>query len=141
MHPPLILWPVAAHIGLVLFIFIRLGQVKSRARAAGAIDPAVTALDNDAWPDDCRQVANNMRNQFQVPVLFYVLALALFSLGAVDIWALTISWLFVATRIAHTAIHIGKNHVPSRTRVFSIGVLLVLALLVLLFRALVTQAG
>jgi hypothetical protein len=52
--------------------------MKGRARAVGLIDPAVTALDHEAWPDDVREVAHNIRNQFQVPVLFLVLVLGLF---------------------------------------------------------------
>ena len=31
------------------------------------------ALSNEAWPDDLKKVANNMHNQFETPVLFYVL--------------------------------------------------------------------
>jgi len=138
MNQDLILWPLAAQVLLVLLLFIRLGQVKARAFAAGLIDPAVTALDNDAWPDEVRKVANNIRNQFQVPVLFFVLILALFARGSADLPALVIAWLFVASRLVHSYIHIGSNYVPNRTRVFTIGVLCVLLLLGLLVRALLT---
>ena len=138
MNQDLILWPLAAQVLLVLLLFVRLGQVKERARAAGLIDPAVTALDNDAWPDEVRKVANNIRNQFQVPVLFFVLTLALFARGSVDLLALAIAWLFVASRLVHSYIHIGSNYVPNRTRVFTVGVLCVFALFVLLVRALLT---
>ena len=137
MNPDLILWPLAAQVLLVLLLFVRLGQVKGRARRAGLIDPAVTALDNDAWPDEVRKVANNIRNQFQVPVLFFVLTLALFAHGSVDVFALVVAWTFVASRLVHSYIHIGSNYVPNRTRAFTIGVLCVLVLLGLLVRALV----
>lgn len=137
MNQDLILWPLAAQVLLVLLLFIRLGQVKARAFAAGLIDPAVTALDNDAWPDEVRKVANNIRNQFQVPVLFCVLTLALFARGSADVLALIIAWIFVASRLVHSYIHIGSNYVPNRTRVFTVGVLCVLVLLGLLVRALV----
>ena len=138
MNQDLILWPLAAQVLLVLLLFVRLGQVKGRARAAGLIDPAVTSLDNDAWPDEVRKVANNIRNQFQVPVLFFVLTLALFARGSVDLLALAIAWLFVASRLVHSYIHIGSNYVPNRTRVFTVGVLCVFALFGLLVRALLT---
>lgn len=136
MNQALILWPLLVQVLLVLVLFIRLGTVKDRARAAGAIDPLATALDNDAWPNDVRQVANNMRNQFQVPVIFFVLVLALFALGAVDLIALVVAWLFVALRIVHSYIHIGSNYVPNRTRVFKLSVLCTLVLAALLARAL-----
>jgi len=137
MDQDLIFWPVVAQIILSILLFIRLGQVKDRARAAGAVDPAITALDNDAWPDDVRQVANNIRNQFQVPVLFFVLVLALRALDSVDIYALVFAWIFVATRVVHSYIHIGSNFVPSRTRVFKLGLVCVAILTALLIRALV----
>jgi hypothetical protein len=137
MNQDLILWPLVAEIVLVIVLFIRLGQLKERARAAGAIDPTVTALDNDAWPDDVRKVANNIRNQFQVPVLFFVLVLALFVHGSTDVFALVLAWLFVASRVVHSYIHVGSNYVPNRTRVFKVGLVCVVGLLGLLVRALV----
>jgi hypothetical protein len=136
MDQDLILWPLVAQVILVILLFIRLGQVKDRARAAGAIDLEATALDNDAWPDEVRKVANNIRNQFQVPVLFFALVLSLHSLGSVDIYALVFAWIFVATRVIHSYIHIGSNFVPSRTRVFKLGVVCVAVLTALLIRAL-----
>lgn len=137
MNPSLLLWPLVTQVLLVVLLFIRLGQVKDRARATGGIDPAVTALDNDAWPDEVRKVANNIRNQFQVPVLFFVLVLALFAHGSADVFALVLAWLFVASRVVHSYIHIGSNYVPNRTRVFKLGMLCVVVLAALLVRALV----
>ena len=137
MDQVLILWPLVAQVLLVVLLFIRLGMVKDRARAAGAVDLAVTALDNDAWPDDVRKVANNIRNQFQVPVLVFVLVLALFAHGSADVFALTLAWLFVASRVVHSYIHIGSNYIPNRTRVFKLGLLFVIGLAALLVRALI----
>ncbi len=137
MNQDLILWPLIAQVALVLLLFVRLGQLKDRAKAAGAIDPAVTALDNDAWPDDVRKVANNIRNQFQLPVLFFVVVLALFALRSVDTAAVVVAWLFVGSRVVHSWIHVGSNYVPNRTRVFKLGLLFLVALLGLLIRALV----
>jgi hypothetical protein len=137
MNQALLLWPLVAQVLLVVLLFIRLGQVKDRARAAGSVDLAVTALDNDAWPDDVRKVANNIRNQFQVPVLFFVLVLALFAHGSADVFALALAWLFVASRVVHSYIHIGSNYVPNRTRFFKLGLLFVVGLAALLVRALI----
>lgn len=137
MNQDLILWPLVAQVTLVVFLFIRLGQLKDRVRAAGKVDFERTALDNDAWPDDVRQVANNIRNQSQVPVLFFVLVLALYAHGSVNIYALVFAWIFVGTRVVHSYIHIGSNFVPGRTRVFKLGLLCVAVLAALLARALV----
>ena len=137
MDQDLILWPLVAQVILVILLFIRLGQVKDRARAAGAVDFELTALDNDAWPDEVRQVANNIRNQFQVPVLFFVLVLALYARSSVNIYALVFAWIFVATRVMHSLIHVGSNFVPRRTRAFKLSLVVVAILAGLLIRALV----
>lgn len=139
MNQNLLLWPLVAHVVLVLLLFVRLGQLKDRARAKGLVDPAVTALDNDAWPDDVRKVANNIRNQFQVPVLFFVLVLALCVQGSVSTAAVVLAWLFVATRFVHSYIHIGSNYVPNRTRVFKLSFFCVIGLTALLLRALIAS--
>ena len=135
MKQHLILWPLIAQTILILLLFVRLGQLKDRARAAGKVDLTLTALDNDAWPDDVRKVANNIRTQFQIPVLFFVLVLALYAHGAVDGWARAFAWAFVASRIAHSYVHIGSNYVPRRTLFFKLSVLFVIGLLFLLIRA------
>jgi hypothetical protein len=137
MNQELILWPLIIQMVLTLLMFLRLGTVKARARAAGEVDLTVTALNNDAWPDDVRKISNNIRNQFQLPVLFYALVLALFALESVDVFAITLAFLFVASRLPHAFIHTGSNYVPNRTRVFKVGVLCVIGLVGLLARAII----
>ncbi len=138
INQELILWPLAVQVFLTLFIFVRLNVVKARVRAAGEADLSGTALNNDAWPDEVRKVSNNIENQFQIPVLFYVIVLTLFVVGSVDVFAVGVAWLFVASRFVHATIHTGSNHVPHRRPVFKFGVLLVLVLFGLLIRALLT---
>ena len=138
MNQELIFWPLIAQVLLTLVLFLWLNVVKARARAANEVDLTVTPLDNDAWPDYARKIANSMRNQFQVPVLFYVLVLSLFVLQGVDVFAMVLASAFVATRVVHAYVHTGSNYVPHRTRVFKFGVLCVIGLAALLVRAVVT---
>ena len=72
MDSKLILWPVLAHVLLVCVLYLRLKSVKSAAVRAGTVDLKRRALDSDAWPDEVRQVSNNIRNQFEAPTMFYV---------------------------------------------------------------------
>ncbi len=96
------------------------------------MDLTRSALHDDAWPDSVRKINNNIRNQFEVPVLFYVLAFALWALDSVHEAALAAAWLFVLSRVVHAWIHIGSNVVPVRRPVFTFGwsMVLVMALLV-----------
>ncbi len=72
------------------------------------------------------KINNSIRNQFEVPVLFYVLVFILWNLNAVSIYIQLLSWLFVLTRIAHAFIHTGSNFVPYRRKLFTVGVFAVI---------------
>jgi len=120
--------PVLIQITLVIVLYIYLAIAKSRASQRGEVDEDRRALYDDAWPVSVLKINNCIRNQFEVPVLFYVLIFILWSLGAVNIVVHVVSWLFVATRIVHAYIHTGSNYVPLRRSVFSIGVLILLVL-------------
>ena len=139
MKQQLIFWPLVVQCLLILWLFVRLGIVKARAREAGEIDPSLTSIDNDAWPIYVRKVSNNIRNQFQLPVLFSVVLLAFFGLEAVDMVVLVLAAVFVLSRLIHTYIHIGRNHVPTRTRVFTIGYFSLVGLVIWLGRALLVS--
>jgi hypothetical protein len=75
------------------------------------------------------KISNNIRNQFEVPVLFYVLTIVLWQLKETGAVAQSLAWLFVASRIAHACIHTGSNHIPIRRRVFMFGCVIVLAMI------------
>ncbi len=130
MNSNLIVWPVLAQILLTLMMLIVLALRKAKAVKAGEVDRRQAALDNRAWPKSVVKVSNNLANQFEVPVLFYVMCLALHSMDAVDTVALFLAWSFALSRYAHAYVHIGSNHVPTRLRLFLVGCFVLIALLV-----------
>jgi len=121
MNRDLIFGPVLVQVLLTLATYVLLIKAKIRAMKAGEVDMARRALHDDAWPESVMKINNNIRNQFEVPVLFYVLAFALWALHAVHWAALAAAWLFAASRIVHAWIHIGTNYVPNRRRAFTVG--------------------
>lgn len=131
MYRNLIFGPVLAQVLLTLAVYVVLIREKIRAIKAGKVDKERRALHEDAWPDSVLQINNNIRNQFEVPVLFYVVSIVLWALDAVGIVALVAAWLFFASRLAHAFIHLGSNYVPNRRRAFTVGwwILLAMALL------------
>ncbi len=96
-----------------------------RARFAYASNKAnlkpELAYDQSAWPVSARQIANSVTSQFELPVLFYAGVLFAFQFGAAGWLAAILAWIFVATRIAHAVIHIGKNVVMLRFQCFIAG--------------------
>jgi len=128
MNSNLFLLPVLLSIALTMWLYIALAIAKRRAVAAGEVDESRRALHDDAWPDSVLQINNCIRNQFTVPVLFYVLSLMLWQLGETGPLAQALAWGFVASRYVHAWIHTGSNYVPHRRRVFMLGSLLVIAM-------------
>ena len=131
MNRDLIFGPILVQVLLTLATYVLLIKAKIRAMKAGEVDMARRALFDDAWPESVMKINNNIRNQFEVPVLFYVLAFALWALHAVHWVALAAAWLFAISRIVHAWIHIGTNYVPNRRRAFTIGWWIVFAMALL----------
>jgi hypothetical protein len=58
--------------------------------------------------------ANNLRNLFELPVLFYAISFYLYAVAQVDTLYLVLAWLFVVLRYAHSYIHCTSNRVSRR---------------------------
>ena len=52
------------------------------------------------------------------PILFYIVCLAIGLNGYMDALSVGLAWIYVATRVWHSFIHIGANRVMPRMRVF-----------------------
>lgn len=69
-------------------------------------------------PEIITKTSRNFNNQFEVPVLFYVVCTLYISLGIESVVAVCFAWLFVALRFIHSYIHITYNHILHRMSVF-----------------------
>lgn len=139
MQADLIFIPVILQVCLVVWLYLLLGNRKKKAMLEGRVDEARRSLNEDAWPDDVRQVNNSIRNQFELPVLFYVCCMLLWALELVNLFTLIIACAFVVTRFWHAGIHTGSNFVPMRRRLFALGGVLLLMLYFLITYRLILQ--
>jgi hypothetical protein len=67
--------------------------------------------------------SDNLKNLFELPVLFYALSLYLFATGQVDGAAVAAGWIFFAFRVMHSTIHCSFNHVILRFSVYCVAAL------------------
>ena len=67
--------------------------------------------------------SDNLKNLFEVPVLFYALALYLFVNGQVDATYVNVAWVFVAFRALHSAVHCTFNLVMLRFYLYLVATL------------------
>lgn len=139
VHVEMIFLPVLLQVGLTLWLYFRLGAVKKKALQEGTVDEARRALDEDAWPNDVRQVNNAIRNQFELPVLFYLGCVLLWALELVNGITLALAFAFALSRFWHAGIHVGSNFVPNRRKAFTVGFLLLLVLYLVVAYRLVLQ--
>lgn len=74
------------------------------------------------------QAADNFRNLFEVPVLFYALAAIAVALGDVPTWLVVGAWSFVVLRYIHSFIQCTYNKVMHRFAVFGCSFVLIVVL-------------
>lgn len=122
--------PVIIQVALTLWLYIYLAIAKSQALKLGEVNEDRRALHDDAWPDSVLQINNCIRNQFEVPVLFYVLIVILWGIGGINVYVHIAAWVFVLSRIGHAVIHTGSNYVPLRRKLFTAGCFILIGIAV-----------
>lgn len=134
MNQDLIFAPMGA---LALLTAMVLGLVPLRRfRAAGARQ--VTAEDfrfgeSERVPGAVSLPNRNYMNLLELPTLFYPVCLMFFVTHHVGAAALALAWLFVATRAAHSVIHLTYHNIMHRLAAFALSNGLLAALWVMFF--------
>ena len=65
-------------------------------------------------PPEVSNPSDNLKNLFEIPVLFYALTLYLFVTNQVDVTYVRAAWVFVGFRALHSAVHCTFNLVLLR---------------------------
>lgn len=68
--------------------------------------------------DVMMQAKNNIANLFETPIFFYLITFTYFVTNTVTPSAVVLAWIYVACRVAHSAIHLTSNFVPFRFACF-----------------------
>lgn len=116
------LWPMAAHAGLVYILYALLGWRRRTLVKAGEIRQSQFRENHAAdEPAESLVVRNSIANQFELPVLFHVCSIALFITQADNLPAVILAWIFVASRYAHAFVHVTSNNLRYRSPLFALG--------------------
>lgn len=137
----LILWPMIALVAITFIVAVRMFFVRIGEMRARAIPPQAVATSRKAA--ECYQLtsaADNFKNLFELPVLFYALCLALLATQTVTEAQLAHAWLFVMLRAAHSTIQLTYNRVVHRFAVYIAG-LATLAVMWVLFASRLLHAA
>lgn len=121
--------PCAAMVGLTALVWVklywdRIGEMRARRIDAQELATVAAAAGRLERPE----AADNFRNLFEVPVLFYVLCIALVVNGGSTPGFVTAAWAYVALRSLHSLIHVTYNRVMHRFLVYVASTLLLFAM-------------
>lgn len=126
MSVPTVLLPVFVLVAMTFAIAIWMGYARNRTVYSGERKIRDIALTTENWPDRVKQINNSYHNQYELPVLFYILvALALITKKA-DLIFVVLSWCFVGARLVHAYIHTTTNRVPRRFFAYVAGLVILL---------------
>src|SRR6202158_3122232 len=126
-----ILIPLFVQVALTFGLLFWMGGLRGRDFGSGAVDPNKVGLREPGWPARTTQVAYAYSNQFELPVLFYVLVALLMIMRHADVIFVVLAWLFVLTRLIQAAIHVTNNDVLRRGQAYGVGVLVLFIMWVL----------
>jgi hypothetical protein len=103
--------------------------IRVRAVAKGRIpSDAFRIGESPDVPLDVAVVNRNFMNLLEMPVLFYVVCISLYATRTVAPGAIVLAWVFVALRLAHSAIHLTSNRVLHRLVTFAASNVVLVAL-------------
>jgi hypothetical protein len=123
-----VLLPVFVQVILTFFVMFALAYKRVSTLGTDEMRGKKIALREPNWPERTRQFECNVMNQFELPVLFYVLMILLLITRQADIIQMTLAWIFVALRLAHAYVHLTSNNTKIRGPLFGLG-LAVLAIM------------
>jgi len=141
MNPSAIFGPFFAVLLLTLIVWIymyvrRIHFLQSRGIEPGQIStPEALAR---LTPPGVATPSDNLKNLFELPVVFYALCLYLFATNQVDAFYVGAAWIFAVFRALHSAVHCSFNHIMTR---FSVYMIASLALWTMLARAAIAHFG
>jgi hypothetical protein len=118
MSVQFILAPLFVQVLLVLCLQLWMFKLRRQALVNREVHPRDIALGEQKWPERATQVANCFRNQFETPVLFYVVTILALITRQADLLFVLLSWVYVVLRYVHAFIHTTTNRVPRRGLVY-----------------------
>jgi len=126
MSVQMVLLPVLVQIALTFALLIWMVGARRQALVSRETKIRDIALGQPNWPIRATQIGNCYRNQFELPVLFYVLIALALPLRRVDDIILLLSWIFVISRIIHAGVFVTSNDLGRRSTAWIVGGLVLL---------------
>jgi hypothetical protein len=115
-----VLLPLFVEVILTFGLMIYMGALRRRDQVSGAVKSDDIALRQPNWPKRTMQVANSYANQFELPVLFYVVTILEWVTRHAGILFVVLAWVFVIFRVLQAYVHVTSNTVRLRGTLFTV---------------------
>jgi hypothetical protein len=114
MSLQMILAPLFVQVALVLGLTILMAVRRAAAIRGGHVRETDIALREPNWPPRALQAAYAYSNQFELPVLFYVLTILVVITRQGDVVFVLLAWVFVVLRLLQAWVHVTSNRIRYR---------------------------
>jgi hypothetical protein len=126
--------PCSAMVLVTALVWIKLYADRLGEMRARGISPQSLATAREAAGRlERTAAADNFRNLFEVPVLFYVWCIAVAMTGGSTAGLVAAAWVFVGLRALHSLIHVTYNRVLHRFLVYFASTVLMFAMWAVFF--------
>ncbi len=126
MTIPMILAPLFVQVLLTFAMMLGMMYCRTGALRRGETRLEQIALREPNWPLRATQFGNAFSNQFELPVLFYVLTILAMMTRHADVLFVVMAWIFVAFRVLQAAVHVSSNNVRYRGAFYGISAIVLL---------------
>lgn len=123
-----VLLPLFVEVVLTFVLMLRMGALRNANYRSGAVKAQDIALREPKWPARTTQAANSFSNQFELPVLFYVLTILAWDTRRAGYVFVILAWIFVICRLLQAYVHVTSNIVKWRGRFYIVGALVLMVM-------------
>jgi hypothetical protein len=120
MSIQMILAPLFVQVLLTMLVAYMLAGNRFRAVKRDEVNGPVSLREAN-WPDYARKFEYNYQNQFELPVLFYLLTVLAIITRHADLFFVLMAWVFVTLRVLHAFVHVTNNQMRLRGAIFISG--------------------
>jgi hypothetical protein len=122
MSAKMILLPLFVEVILTFALLFWLGPLRARDFRSGLREEDI-ALRQPNWSKPALQVQYSFSNQFELPVLFYVLTILAYVTHHAGTLFVVLAWVFVIFRLFQAYVHVTSNKVRLRGIFFIVSAL------------------
>lgn len=116
-----LLAPLLIQIWLTIIIGLLTLRARVKATQKGDVSLSYFKHNQGKAPPTMLRWGDNLQNQFELPILFYVIIIILSMTQYVELFYIIGAWIFVISRVMHSYFHISSNHIGKRLTSFLIG--------------------